>query len=220
VGCWCLLMGEVIRAEHRGKAVGSVQSGWALGWAVAAIVATVLFSVFPSDTAWRALFWVGLLPALLVFFVRRFVDEPQVFTATQGSLKAKGGTPNFLEIFSSWLLRTTILTSILATGAQGGYYAIATWLPHVSADRAQAHRARNGRLSRCDNRRVFHRLLGRCLPCGSDRSSREVHIVRSVLTANRRRLYAASHHRQHDADLRPFHSASSPRASSRGWEHS
>ncbi len=124
-----VLMGEVIRAEHRGKAVGSVQSGWALGWAVAAIVATLLFSVFPSDTAWRALFWVGLLPAVLVFFIRRFVDEPQVFTATHGGLKAKGATPNFLEIFSPSLLRTTILTSILATGAQGGYYAIATWLP-------------------------------------------------------------------------------------------
>ena len=34
-----------------------------------------------------------------------------------------------MEIFSPALLKTTILTSVLATGAQGGYYAIATWLP-------------------------------------------------------------------------------------------
>jgi MFS family permease len=124
-----VLIGEVIRAEHRGKAVGSVQSGWALGWAIAALVATWLFSTFPAEVAWRALFWVGLLPAVLVFFIRRVVDEPQVFTATQGSLTAKGATANFLEIFSPSLLKTTILTSLLATGAQGGYYAISTWLP-------------------------------------------------------------------------------------------
>ena len=62
-----VLMGEVIRAQHRGKAVGSVQSGWAIGWAIAALMATWLFSVFPTETAWRAMFWVGLLPAILVF---------------------------------------------------------------------------------------------------------------------------------------------------------
>src|SRR6202051_3415394 len=124
-----VLMGEVIRAQHRGKAVGSVQSGWAIGWGLAAIMATWFFSVLPQDTAWRALFWVGILPAFLVFFVRRFVDEPNVFTATQNKLTAKGAPANFMEIFSPALLKTTILTPVLATGAQGGYYAIATWLP-------------------------------------------------------------------------------------------
>ncbi|HUI96683.1 MAG TPA: MFS transporter [Xanthobacteraceae bacterium] len=124
-----VLMGEVIRPEHRGKAVGAVQSGWAVGWGVAALLATLLFSVLPAETAWRALFWIGVTPALLVFFVRRFVDEPPVFAATQANLTASGARPNFLEIFSPAMLRTTVLTSLLATGAQGGYYAIATWLP-------------------------------------------------------------------------------------------
>ncbi len=124
-----VLMGEVIRPEHRGKAVGAVQSGWAVGWGVAALLATLLFSVLPAETAWRVLFWVGITPALLVFFVRRFVDEPPVFSATQSNLAAAGSTANFLEIFSPAMLRTTVLTSLLATGAQGGYYAITTWLP-------------------------------------------------------------------------------------------
>src|SRR3974390_3299724 len=66
-----VLMGEVIRAQHRGKAVGSVQSGWAVGWAIAALVATLLFSAFPQETAWRVLFWIGVLPAVVVFFVCR-----------------------------------------------------------------------------------------------------------------------------------------------------
>jgi MFS family permease len=124
-----VLMGEVIRAEHRGKAVGTVQSGWAIGWGVAAIAYTVLFNVLPADQAWRALFWVGLIPAVFVLFVRRFVQEPPVFTAAQKALDVHGTSANFLEIFSPALLRTTIWTSILATGCQGGYYAITTWLP-------------------------------------------------------------------------------------------
>src|SRR5215475_12978819 len=124
-----VLIGEVIRAEHRGKAVGAMQSGWAVGWGIAALLATLFFSVFPQDIAWRALFWVGLTPALLVFVVRRFVDEPPVYAKTRQNLAAAGRTANFLEIFSPTILKTTVLTCLLTTGAQGGYYAITTWLP-------------------------------------------------------------------------------------------
>ena len=124
-----VLMGEVIRAEHRGKAVGTLQSGWPVGWGAAALLATLFFSVLPQEVAWRALFWVGLTPALLVFFVRRFVKEPPVFAQTRQNLAAAGKKANFLEIFSPPILKTTILTCLLSTGAQGGYYAISTWLP-------------------------------------------------------------------------------------------
>src|SRR5437763_14955698 len=124
-----VLMGEAIQAQHRGKAVGSVQSGWAIGWGIAALMATVFFSVFSQDTAWRALFWVGVLPAFLVFFIRRFVDEPPVFEASRRSAGARIDQTNWLEIFSPAMLKTTVLPSLLATGAQGGYYAITTWLP-------------------------------------------------------------------------------------------
>lgn len=124
-----VLIGEVIRAEHRGKAVGAMQSGWAIGWGIAALLATVFFIIFPQEIAWRALFWVGLTPALLIFFLRRFVDEPPIFTQTRENLAASGTQANFLEIFSPSILKTTILTCLLTTGAQGGYYAITTWLP-------------------------------------------------------------------------------------------
>jgi MFS family permease len=124
-----VLIGEVIRPQHRGKAVGTMQSGWAIGWGLAAIMATIFFSQMPAETAWRWLFWVGLTPALLVFFVRRMVDEPTVYEQTQKNLDAAGKKANFLEIFSPSIIRTTILTCMLSIGAQGGYYAITTWLP-------------------------------------------------------------------------------------------
>ena len=124
-----VLIGEFIRPEHRGKAVGAMQSGWAVGWGVAALLATAFFTTFGQETAWRALFWVGIAPAVLVFFIRRMVDEPKVFDETQKKLDAAGKAANFLEIFSPPVIRTTILTCLLSIGAQGGYYAITTWLP-------------------------------------------------------------------------------------------
>jgi len=123
-----VLMGEAIRAEHRGKAVGTVQSGWAVGWGITAILYTVLFSWLPPTLAWRAMFWMGILPALLVLYIRRFVPEPAVYSATRQTTDEAGGV-SLWEIFSPSLLRTTFFCSVLAIGAQGGYYAITTWLP-------------------------------------------------------------------------------------------
>jgi MFS family permease len=123
-----VLVGEIIRAEHRGKALGTLQSGWAVGWGIAAILYAVFYSLLPESTAWRALFWIGLAPALLVFYVRRYVAEPEIFNETRRR-SATSGEGNFMEIFSPQLLYTTICTALLATGAQGGYYAITTWLP-------------------------------------------------------------------------------------------
>ncbi len=124
-----VLMGETIRAQHRGKAVGTVQGGWAIGWAAAAVFYTVLFSALPAAVAWRALFWIGILPALLVFYIRRHVPEPEVYSRTREQAAAAGNRTLFLQIFSPALLRVTVLTSLMATGAQGGYYAVTTWLP-------------------------------------------------------------------------------------------
>jgi MFS family permease len=120
-----VLIGETIRKEHRGKAVGIVQSGWAIGWGIAAIFYTVFFLTIPAAYAWRAMFWIGLLPALLTFYIRRNVHEPEVFDR-QRSQKPAG---NFLQIFSRETIKTTLLASLVAVGAQGGYHAITTWLP-------------------------------------------------------------------------------------------
>jgi MFS family permease len=120
------LVGEMIRPQHRGRAVGTVQSGWAVGWGVAAILYALFFSVLPAAVAWRALFWAGILPALLILYIRRRVREPA--RVAHGPGPARSGR-DFLRIFAPRLLRTTLLASLMATGMQGGYYAITTWLP-------------------------------------------------------------------------------------------
>ncbi|WP_321922386.1 MFS transporter [Paraburkholderia guartelaensis] len=124
-----VLIGEMIRARDRGKAVGLVQAGWAIGWGAAALLYAWMFSVLPATLAWRALFIVGLVPALLVLAIRRYVKEPEVYRQNRAAQKDNGDTPRLVEIFSPKLLSTTLRAALLTTGAQGGYYAITTWLP-------------------------------------------------------------------------------------------
>ena len=124
-----VLLGEVIRPQHRGKALGFMQAGWAVGWAIAALLYAFFFSVLPAQTAWRAVFIVGLAPALFVFYVRRYVEEPQVFVESKAKMAASGERASVLEIFRPPLLKVTLIGGFLTTGAQGGYFAVTTWLP-------------------------------------------------------------------------------------------
>ncbi|WP_423395180.1 MFS transporter [Burkholderia sp. LMG 21824] len=124
-----VLIGEVIRARDRGKAVGLVQSGWAIGWGLCALLYALLFSVLPAEQAWRALFLVGLAPALLVVAIRRYVKEPDVYEKEKAAQAKVADAPRLTEIFAPKLITTTLRAALLTTGAQGGYYAITTWLP-------------------------------------------------------------------------------------------
>jgi MFS family permease len=124
-----VLLGESIRAEHRGKALGIMQAGWAVGWGMATVLYAVFFTLLPLQIAWRALFLVGIAPAVLVFFVRRYVEEPPVYLESRKQLAARGDRPSFFEIFKPPLLRITLLGGLMGTGAQGGYYAVMTWMP-------------------------------------------------------------------------------------------
>ena len=123
-----VLIAEMIQSKHRGKAVGLVQSSWAVGWGVAAIAFWAVYAVLPAEQAWRVLFWLGILPAFLIFYIRRNISDPEVFQVAQAKKKAEGGG-NFWEIFSPKYLKTTILASLLSTGMMGAYYAATTWLP-------------------------------------------------------------------------------------------
>lgn len=122
-----VLIGETIRAKYRGRAVGVVQGGWSIGWGVAAVFYTAFFAFLPQALAWRAMFWIGILPALLTVWVRKHVAEPELFEHHRAAKKDAGAS--FLKIFSPRYLRITVLTSLLALGAQGGYYAVNTFLP-------------------------------------------------------------------------------------------
>jgi MFS family permease len=123
-----VLMGEVIRDKYRGRGVGIVQTGWAVGWGASALVYTALYAVLPEAIAWRALFAIGLLPAVFVFWIRRHIDEPEIFRDKQRK-RAPVTAAHLLAAFRSPHLWTTIKVSLMVTGAQGGGYALGIWMP-------------------------------------------------------------------------------------------
>jgi MFS family permease len=120
------LMSEVIDKRIRGRAVGSVQGGWSVGYGTAVLLFTIVFSVAPPETAWRYLFFLGLFPAFFALWIRRYVEEPEVFREMRATSADRRF--QFLEIFGRGLRRRTILASMLAAGGLGGNYTTLTWL--------------------------------------------------------------------------------------------
>jgi MFS family permease len=122
-----VLMGEMIRDKYRGRGVGFVQSGWAVGWGAAALLYTLLYAALPDAIAWRVMFWIGLAPALLVFWIRRTISEPEVFNARR-ELDTNSLAQAFTVLRPPYL-STTLKVALMVTGAQGGSYALSVWLP-------------------------------------------------------------------------------------------
>lgn len=135
-----ILVAEYASARHRGRTLGAIQSSWAVGWGLAAVVYTLVFSFADDDLAWRVMFWTGALPALLVVWLRRSVHDAPTATAAREQDPRRG---SFAAIFrpagrdgAPGLLRTTVFASLLSTGVQGGYYTLATWVPtYLKSDR-------------------------------------------------------------------------------------
>lgn len=127
------LVTETWPAKHRGKAMGIVQSNWAIGYALAAIVAGILIPLF----GWRGVFFFGVLPAFLVFFMRRGTEEPEIWQKRDKSVAAKK-KGSVVNLFKSDVRKWTILGASLSICAQFGYWGLFTWIPAYLASPASA----------------------------------------------------------------------------------
>ncbi len=123
-----VLMGEVIRDKYRGRGVGFVQTGAAFGPGAAALVYAGLYAVIPEQYAWRVLFMVGILPAVLVFWVRRHIHESDSFEARRRE-NPKTGAVKLFAAFRGPYLWTTVKVALMVAGAQGGVFAVQFWMP-------------------------------------------------------------------------------------------
>jgi MFS family permease len=115
------LIAETWRAEHRGRALGLMQSAYAIGEAVAAIVVLI---VFPR-LGWRAVFFVGVLPALLVFWIYRGVPEPELWK-NRSRGKESGG---LRQLFQKDVFRNGLLATAMNACGMFGYWGLFTWIP-------------------------------------------------------------------------------------------
>lgn len=83
------LVSETWPEKHRGKALGIMQSCWAIGYGLAAIVVAIVLPRF----GWRAVFFVGIIPALFTLWIRRSVKEPQMWIASRSAIAPGGARP-------------------------------------------------------------------------------------------------------------------------------
>jgi MFS family permease len=114
------LIAETWRAEHRGKALGLMQSTWAIGEIIAAVVVGLVLPRF----GWRAVFFVGVLPALMVLWIRKDVPESEIWTR-RGRSEA-GSLRVLLRPDIAW--NGTLATAMNALG-MFGYWGLFTWIP-------------------------------------------------------------------------------------------
>ncbi|NYH97958.1 MFS transporter [Cupriavidus plantarum] len=129
-----VLVTELIRnPAHRGKYSGFTASSYSFGWGGAAIAYAITFNLFEPEVAWRVCFFLGILPALVVVYLRRNLEEPEVFLKSRAERGHRGGNDSpmadLARVFRRPLLSKTLLCSLLSGGMLGAYYAIATWLP-------------------------------------------------------------------------------------------
>jgi MFS family permease len=117
-----VFVAEVVAPQVRGRVVGTVQSAWALGWGLAASLSALALALLPPDLGWRAMFVIGLVPAIAIFLIRLRMRDSEAFLA--------GRRPaSWRAIFRGPQRATTLRCSLLATGMHGGYWSIATWWP-------------------------------------------------------------------------------------------
>ena len=122
-----VLLGEMIAPQHRGKALGTIHSGAAIGSGIAAVLAGPVAAAFSPDLGWRVAFWAGIVPAVLIFFVRKGSDDPEVYKQAAQRAAERGAHPSILDIFKPRLIRITLLAALLSLGVQGGAYSVANY---------------------------------------------------------------------------------------------
>jgi MFS family permease len=117
------LVSETWKPEHRGKALGFMQSSWAIGYALAAIVNWIVQDIAGLD--WRAVFFVGVLPAVYAFWVRRSVEEPAVWVEE----RAKPSRISAWDAMGGRMLRITVAVTLMNACTMFAWWGLNSWIP-------------------------------------------------------------------------------------------
>ena len=120
------LVSETWPEKHRGKALGIMQSCWAIGYGFAAIVVAIVLPRF----GWRAVFFIGIIPALFTLWIRRSVKEPEMWTRRATQSVRVGEFPwklafflaamNAATMFAWWGLNLWVPSYLSLPSTQGG----------------------------------------------------------------------------------------------------
>jgi MFS family permease len=112
------LVSETWPEKHRGKALGIMQSCWAIGYGLAAIVVAIVLPRF----GWRAVFFTGIIPALFTLWIRRSVKEPEMWRKQIGNREPGTGSREFP-------LRIAIFLTAMNAATMFAYWGQGSWVP-------------------------------------------------------------------------------------------
>lgn len=128
------LVAETWPARHRAKALALVQSSWAIGYALGAALVAVLLPHF----GWRAVFFAGVVPALIAFWVQQKLQEPEKWKMEKAPRVAIG------QLFRGSLGRSTLICTTMNAATLFAWWGLFTWVPRfLSLPRAQGGRGLN-----------------------------------------------------------------------------
>ena len=127
-------VGETFPAHVRGRYGAFMQTGAPIGVALASVVGGFVAPVI----GWRSAFFISVLPALLVIFIRKRLPESDVWLAGErlrslGGSRRRSGISDFMEkmrlLFSVSYRRLFILSLVLALFDMSAYWFTYSWLP-------------------------------------------------------------------------------------------
>jgi MFS family permease len=121
------LVSETWPAAHRGKAFGFMQSSWAVGYALAAMVTAIVLPRF----GWRAVFFVGVLPALFTLWIQRRVEEPAIWRSavSKGAAAASASAVRIGDLFRGRLGGITLAVTLMNACTMFGWWGLNLWIP-------------------------------------------------------------------------------------------
>ena len=118
------LVAEVWPESKRAKAAGVLQSAWAVGFLIAAVVTLLM-----RQSGWRAIFLIGVAPAVVALLVRLAVKEPERWVKAHSQESQTSGPAKLPQLFSPQLRRSTLVGSGLAFVAVFGLWGATNWTP-------------------------------------------------------------------------------------------
>jgi len=140
------LVAETWPDELRAKAIAMVQSSWAIGYAMAALVAGIVLQY----SNWRAVFFVGILPAVVTLWIQNRVPESEMWQESHrlavdsqrvAQAQQRYDHNSFLHIFRPPYLKSTLALLLLNFFGMFGWWGLFTWFPaYLSLPIAQGGR--------------------------------------------------------------------------------
>jgi len=123
------LVAETWPTHLRAKALSLVQSSWAVGYAAAALVAWGVLRLYPNN--WRAVFFVGVLPALVTLWIRKDVPESEMWKQHRLPENRADKPPalGFWELFAGEYRGKTAALFFLNFFGMFGWWGLFTWVP-------------------------------------------------------------------------------------------